>query len=152
MANPFPFVDGSVLTAAELNGIGEAWTSFTPTVKGGGTTVTATLTYAKYLQINKLVFVQVNATITSAGAATGIINVSMPTGLLAVSQAVDRPVGTFMVFDQSAGAYYIGASVALSDTIRGVAYGTSNFMGVFQPSMTLASGDIVSFTACYEVA
>jgi hypothetical protein len=152
MANPFPFVAGDVLTAAELNGIGEAWTSYTPVIKGGGTTVTATLNYAKYLQINKLVFVQVNAELTSAGAAGGVISVSMPSGLLAVSQQTFRDVGVFQVADVSGVAYYHGVAVAISDEFRGISNNVTNFMGNQGPTLTLASGDFIALAVCYEVA
>jgi hypothetical protein len=152
MADPFPFVASTVLTAAQLNGIGEAWTSYVPTVKGGTTSVTGTLSYSKYLRINKLVFVQTNITITSAGDPSGIISVSMPSGLLAVSQDVTRPVGSFFVFDASASSYYQGVATAVGNNIQGVSYNSSNYMGNVNPGFALANGDKVSFSVCYEVA
>lgn len=66
MANPFPFVAGSVLTAAELNGIGEAAVSFTPTfssyTRGNGTSV------AYYMRVNKLVYVYCEETLGSTSS------------------------------------------------------------------------------------
>lgn len=60
MANPFPFVANTVLTAAQLNGIGEAFTSFTPAWTATTTNPAignGTLTGA-YTQVNKLVYAQ----------------------------------------------------------------------------------------------
>ena len=152
MANPFPFVAGSVLTAAELNGIGEAWTSYTPVIKGGATTVTATLHYAKYLQINKLVFVQVYAEVTSTGAANGVITVSLPTGLDPINNSGFSVVGNFFVTDLGV-AFYHGAAVpASATTMSGISNAQGNSMGVASPAMTLVSGDRVAMSICYEVA
>jgi hypothetical protein len=149
MANPFPFVASTVLTAAQLNGIGEAWTSYTPVIKGGATTVTATITYAKYAQVNKVVWVRVNAIVTSAGAANGIISVSLP---IASTQTGDMTaVGTFVVKD-SGTAYYFGAAILSGTNVVGQAFNSGNYMGDTQPAMTLANNDIVSFSICYEVA
>ena len=75
MANPFPFVSGSVLTAAELNGIGEA-VSFTPTFNdftlGNGTAT------ASYVLVNKLCFMTVKVTLGSTSSVTGSPSVNLP--------------------------------------------------------------------------
>ena len=72
MATPFPFTAGQVLTAAELNGIGETWTSYTPTVtSSGGTITTVGAVSAAYTQVNKIVFVYVSIVITTVGTASG---------------------------------------------------------------------------------
>ena len=152
MANPFPFVAGTVLEAAQLNGIGEAWTSYTPVIKGGATTVTATLNYAKYLQINKLVFVQVHAEVTSTGGTNGVITVSLPTGLDLINDTGFSVVGNFFVADIGV-AFYHGAAVPGSaTTMSGIANAQGSSMGAASPTMTLVSGDRVAMSICYEVA
>ena len=152
MANPFPFVAGAVLTAAELNGIGEAWTSYTPVIKGGATTVTATMNYAKYARINKLVLVQVDATVTSAGAANGTITISLPTGLNLLNSSGFTTIGTFFVTDLGV-AFYNGAAVpASATTVGGISYNSGSYMGSGGPAFTLANGDRVAIEICYEVA
>jgi hypothetical protein len=79
MANPFPFVAGSVLEAAQLNGIGEAWTSYTPTVtSSGGTITTVGAVSAYYTQVNKIVFVYFSIEITTVGTATGQLRFTLP--------------------------------------------------------------------------
>ena len=149
MANPFPFVAGAVLTAAELNGIGEAWTSYTPVIKGGATTVTATINYAKYARVNKVVFVRVNATVTSAGAANGIISISLPINTTSTGDMTN--VGTFTIKDTGT-AYYTGNAILQSQTVVGQSYNTGNYMGDTGPTMTLANNDGLAISICYEVA
>ena len=152
MANPFPFVAGDVLTAAELNGIGEAWTSYTPVIKGGATTVTATIQYAKYAQVNKIVWVQMRATVTSAGAANGVINVTLPTGLAVLTPSNQRNIGSFMIEDVGVG-FYVGTAVSANGTsIQAFSYNVVDFMGSAGPTMTLANNDVIGFSVCYEVA
>lgn len=150
MASPFPFVSGNVLTAAQLNSIGEAWTSYTPTIKGGATTVTATLTYAKYAQVNKVVFVRVNATVTSAGAAAGGISCTLP--IASTSFGDGSVAGVFQV-KKNGVAYYSGnATISAATTVNGQAYNSVDYMGASAPTITLANNDVVSFSICYEVA
>jgi hypothetical protein len=152
MANPFPFSVGAVLTADQLNGIGEAWTSYTPVIKGGATTVTATLSYAKFARVNKIVFVQVRATVTSTGAVNGAITVSLPTGLDALTPSSTRVLGDFIIADTGT-AFYSGSAVATSaTTISGLSFNSTNFMGNSAPAITLVNTDIVSISVCYEVA
>ena len=143
---------GQVLTAATLNTIGAAWESYTPTIKGGATTVTATITYARYARINKNVIVQVAATVTSAGAANGLISISLPVGLDALLNSDFRTVGEFIIKD-SGTAYYTGlATTNGTTTIAGLSYGSTNNMGANSPAMTLANGDAVGMSIIYEVA
>jgi len=126
------------------------WTSYTPVIKGGNTTVTATLEYAKYCQIGKLLFVQVRATCTSSGAVNGAVSITAPTGLGALVQSSTRNVGTFLI--NQSGNFYIGTCLASgNDAFTGI--GTSNdYMGSATPALTLASGNVVSISATYEVA
>ena len=90
MANPFPFVASTVLTAAQLNGIGEAGTTFTPTwtgyTRGNGTTV------AYYVRVNKLVYVYVEETLgsTSSMSANPLVMTLPITALRTPSIATSR--------------------------------------------------------------
>ncbi len=76
MANPFPFVAGDILTAAELNGIGEAAITFTPTftgyTRGNGTSI------AYYLRVNKLVYIYVKETLGSTSSVTSSPAMTLP--------------------------------------------------------------------------
>jgi hypothetical protein len=153
MATPFPFTAGQVLTAAQLNGIGEAWTSYTPVVKGGATTVTATINYAKYAQVNKIVIVVASVNVTSAGAANGVVTMSLPIAAANIGSTVDiGTCGSFIIKDASA-AYFTGAAQLITTTeVAGSSYASTQNMGATQPAFTLANGDGVGMFVVYEVA
>jgi hypothetical protein len=68
---------GQILTAATMNSIGAAWESYTPTLTQSST-VTKTVTYAKYTQINKLCIVNVRLDVTGAGTAANSVVVGLP--------------------------------------------------------------------------
>ena len=99
MANPFPFVAGEVLTAADMNGIGEA-VAYTPTFTNftlGNGTVTAS-----YVQVQKMVQVSVTITFGSTSSMTGQIIVSKPvTG--AGGGALNTYVGVARLADSGTG-------------------------------------------------
>jgi hypothetical protein len=71
---------GQKLTAAIMNQIGAAWETWTPTysASGGGAFTTVTTTIARYAQIQKLVFVNIDATVTTLGTASGFMQFSLP--------------------------------------------------------------------------
>ena len=114
------------------------------------TTVSATISYAKYIQVGKTVIVQVRAAITSAGAANGIINISLPSGLSVITPSNQRIIGSMMI--EGVG-FYVGQAVASSATsVQGFSYNVGDFMGGAGPAMTLANGDFVAISVMYEVA
>ena len=125
------------------------WTSYTPVIKGGATTVTATLEYAKYCQIGKLVFVQVRATATSNGSA-GAWTISAPSGLDPLVQSSTRTVGNFLCY--ILGNFYHGHCIAQNNLFQGMAQGANDYMGQNSPVQTLSTGNIVAMSAFYEVA
>ncbi len=153
MANPFPFTAGQVLTAAQLNGIGEAWTSYTPTITQVAT-ITKTIQECRFTQINKLVFIKGHITLTSAGTAGNSIAVTYPSGL--------SPTNVTGVFSPSAGAggfYDASSAVQYNLTVQTAptgfgfyADGTGgSYFGQF-PAVTVANNDLLFFFLCYEVA
>ena len=150
MANPFPFVASTVLTAAQLNGIGEAWTSYTPVLKTAGNTVAATVSYAKYAQVNKIVICNVRLVATAVGSANGAISISLP---VASTTSDDlQTIGSFAIKDAST-AYYAGAAINFSTTtVTGIGYGAGGDMGASNPAFTIAVGDEIAFSVSYEVA
>jgi len=129
------------------------WISYTPVIKGGATTVTATISYAKYLQINKIVFVRVQAQIRSAGAANGAISCTLPINPVGATSIMDT-AGAFSVAD-SGTAYYVGNAMITTGAtplVRGYGYNSVDYMGASAPAMTLANNDEVTFEVTYEVA
>lgn len=71
---------GQVLTAATMNSIGAAWETWTPTysASGGGTITTMTTNLARYARIQKIVFVELDCTVTNAGTGTGFLTFTLP--------------------------------------------------------------------------
>lgn len=155
MANPFPFVAGSVLQASQLNGIGEEWTSYTPTIKGGATTVTATITYARFARVNKIVIVQVLATVTSTGAVNGAISISLPVAPATLDVRLAR--GSFF-FDDNGVGIFTGIAVitdAYGSHTAVVGFGggpATDVIGANSPNVTLANNDKVGCEVIYEVS
>ena len=134
-------------------GIESAWTSYTPTIKQGTTTLTATINRAKYKQIGKTVFLSVSATITQTGSAGTVIYVGIPSGLAPLNGSDGLTNGIFFYQDTGT-AYYSGIcslSAANPTFFQGIAHNTANSIGN-APSFTAANTDIVSLTITYEVA
>lgn len=122
MANPFPFVAGSVLTAAELNGIGE-WTSYTPLLTASVTNPTlgaASSSGGRYARIQDLVIYQFFVAVGGAGfnAGSGIYRISLPV-TASVFGSFDRNCeGQTLFYDVSAiGNYFANAWLNSSTTL-----------------------------------
>jgi hypothetical protein len=78
---PFPFTTGQVLTAAQMNSIGD-FASWTPTITPqAGAFTTVTTNWARYAVINELLIAQVKFTIVTIGTGAGTITVTLPTGI-----------------------------------------------------------------------
>lgn len=149
MANPFPFTAGQVLTAAQLNGIGEAWTSYTPTITQGAA-ITKTITYAKWARVNKIVVVEANIALTSAGTASNALTLTLP--IAPATSGIFSMIGSAMFYKASTTLPYILAAVYDSGSLKfwhETAGG--NFFGAV-PAVTVANGDNISFQLIYEVA
>jgi hypothetical protein len=152
MANPFPFVSGATLLAAELNGIGEAAVTFTPTInnytRGNGTSS------AYYLRINKLVYVYVRETLGSTSSVTGKPSLVLPiaaTRLEAIQNGISR-------IDDAGTNTFWGITNADSTTNVSL-YGqlaSGTYVSIINPSstvpMTWAVNDVFTFAFVYEVA
>jgi len=58
-----------------------AWTNWTPTITAGGGTITSTtINTARYAQLGKTIFLQIDITITNNGTGTGSVRVTLPPG------------------------------------------------------------------------
>ena len=149
MANPFPFVSGAVLEAAQLNGIGEAWTSYTPTVTQG-VAITKTVSYAKYARVNKTVIVSVSLALTSAGTAANVISVTLP--LTCLNTSSFTTIGSGFFYDTSTQTPYpLAVAQASTSCFFWSSTAGGNFFGAV-PGITIANGDYMGFTIAYEVA
>ena len=78
MANPFPFTSGQVLTAAQMNSIGESGVAYTPTITAFAGTLTTTTSSAKYIRVNKLCVVQFTIAIVLNGTGAVAVNITLP--------------------------------------------------------------------------
>jgi hypothetical protein len=150
MANPFPFVASQILTAAEMNGIGEAVAftpSFTNFTLGNGTAT------ASYVLVNKLCSLTLKVTLGSTSSVTGLILVALP-----FTAAKDLLFGDNASINDVGSASYVGfvyeaSASALALSIMNVAatYPTRVSTSATIP-MTWASTDSFSITHTYEVA
>lgn len=75
MANPFPFSSGAVLTAADMNSIGE-WYNWTPTF--AGVSAQPDIIVGRYAEVNNTVFWGVYFDFDGAGTVTGSLNFDAP--------------------------------------------------------------------------
>ena len=152
MANPFPFVASTVLEAAQLNGIGEAGTTFTPTwtgyTRGNGTTV------AYYVRVNKLVYVYVEETLGSTSAMGTNPTLTLPI-TAARAQAVSLSRNRI---DDTGAQVYWGTTAPISTTA--VVMYADNSAGTYVSfasvsatvPMTWASTDKFAIAFVYEAA
>jgi len=116
MANPFPFVAGEVLTAADMNGIGE-WTSYTPvlTASTNPTLGTGSIQSGAYARIQNLIiyrfFIGFGTSGVNAGA--GNYRISLPLASAGVTSFYENNIGSVAFFDTSANSiYYANAWIA----------------------------------------
>jgi hypothetical protein len=152
MANPFPFVAGDVLTAAELNGIGEK-TAYTPTFTNltlGNGTLTA-----DFYRVQNVVTVAVNVVFGSTTSISGDVSVTLP---IARAAAGGLQLATVFLGDTGF-ANYVGViiftatlgSVTVRNMVPDVTRTQSLPLSATAP-FTWATTDVLRFTAQYEVA
>jgi hypothetical protein len=142
MTNPFPFSSNAILTAAELNSIGE-WTDYTPSTNSWSSA--GSFDFVRYAEVNKIVFVKFKFTLT--GTPTGVFQFSQPV----VEVSGDSPagaVGTAQLRDSSAGTGYVGFLFMSGDNIRIITSGLSNVLPT--APFTWASGDSLRGLMIYE--
>ena len=153
MANPFPFVAGDVLTAAELNGINEK-TTFTPTFTnltiGNGTVL------AYYFRVQNVVTLFAQVTFGTTTAITGNVLMSLP-----ISRALGRTlnINTVHLFDVGTSSQ-MGTVVPESADVNSVAVrglivsGTTIAMTSLTSTypFTWGNSDILQVNYQYEVA
>ena len=140
------------LSTPQTTEIGGAWVSYTPTITQGAT-LTKTIDYAKYTQINKLVVCHIMCSITSAGTAANILAASLPITPANVDQPYFGCNGSATFYDASAATpYVLGVHIGASSIANfvGIAAG-GDYFGV-TPGITAASGDQFSFIISYEAA
>lgn len=133
-----------------------AWTDYVPTLVQSGA-VTKTVTYARYMQIGRMVVAQVLLAATGAGSAANEVRIGLP--VAASSAATGYNVGTGYIFDASVGGagVYKGEAlldnanyVTMMETSTGIGARLGTATAVF--SAALASGDGIGIQVVYEAA
>tara|TARA_R110000822_G_scaffold3471_1_gene15200 strand:+ start:229 stop:693 length:465 start_codon:yes stop_codon:yes gene_type:complete len=154
MANPFPFVAASILTAAELNGIGASTASYTPT-STGVTIGNGTLT-GNFGRINKLIYGSVKLALGSTTAITGIVTFSLP--VTAATNSAGLLMGNGYYYDNSSGETYVGTSFRTNATTltpfvtyAAFAYAVRSLINATTP-VVYAAGDEITYEFMYEAA
>jgi hypothetical protein len=150
MANPFPFVAGNVLTAAQLNGIGET-TSFTPSWSGL-TVGNGTLSAAKITRVNSFVLVQGTFTLGTTSAVTGNIFFANPvtpadTGQNAIGNGLFASGGVLYPITCS----MAGGNIQLFPTVASGTYATTTTCTATVP-FVWASGAVITWSCAYRIA
>lgn len=135
-------------------GRASAWGTYTPTLTQSST-VSATVTQARWNRIGRTIFTHVQLSVTATGTANNAVTVTLP---FTAAYANTGAVGQGFIYDASPGntthsgiAYLQSTTtIRLTDTNSGVTGG----LGAASTSFTaaLASGDFVTFSAVYEAA
>ena len=130
MANPFPFVAGEVLTAADMNGIGEA-TAYTPTWTAL-TVGNATQTF-RYIRIQNFVYVEGTITLGTTSSVSNLPQFTLP--ITAKSTTLMR--GVCYAIDEGVQFYPLTANFAST---------TATALYALNTAGTYASNSFVSST------
>lgn len=139
--------DGTQFVLLEPN---RNWISYTPTITQGSA-VAKTVGYAKYRIDGNTCHVQVSVTLTAAGGAGSVIQVSLP---INSTSAVYRNVGSAAIYRAAVTTYLISGaffdSVGSSYVVFATTTSTTNFVGG-SPSFALANNDAITFNISYEI-
>jgi hypothetical protein len=154
MANPFPFVAGAVLEAAQLNGIGEATTAYTPTL--GGITIGNGTVAAYYTRVNKLIYGSISISLGSTSSITTTVTFSLP--VTAAANSAGLLMGNGYYFDTSTGETYLGVSFRSNTTTctpfvsnANSTYLVRSIINATVP-VVFGNGDLLVYQFAYEAA
>lgn len=128
------------------------WTSYTPTLQQGVTTVAKTITYARYEKKGRTVTVQVLMTCTGSGSASNTIKIGLPFAAATNSALV---AGTFRLYNASGPNNFVGAGAMFSTTsVHCLTNNNSQRLGDASSafSSALASGDVLTLDLTYEAS
>ena len=167
------FAAGDVLTAANMNSIGEAWTIFTPTWTSSGTppALGNGINVGYYCQVNKVCFVNIQFAMgTTSTYGTGTYFWALPSGVnvKTANMPADTPIGVGHLEEQQTSANLpLTVMVQSATTVRfafhipgtgGAAADFVQYGNVRQtaPYTWLNSGTVrratIRASFCYEVA
>jgi len=152
MASPFPFTSGQVLTAAQLNSIGEA-TAFTPS--WNNLTPGNAVESWHYVQVNEVVHFTGQTRIGSTTSITGLPQFQFPVGTQLSPVGSLGGIATY--FDTGSSVINVGLMDLVGGYIRFFNYTVSGslvgFAGVSASSpFTFATNDIIRATGALLLA
>jgi hypothetical protein len=130
--------------------VGGVWYSWTPTVTQS-VAVTATITFAEYSTLNKVVILTASLAITGTGTAGNAIVIGgIPAAVQASRTGLDFSTGSVIVLDTSVPIRYEGSVTPFgASDLRFRSNGNAGLIGA-QPNFGLASGDSIGFTVVYK--
>ena len=133
------------------------WTDYTPTIAQGVTTdIAKTVNRARWMRVGRKVKVEVHVTMTAAGTAGDPITISAPVTVATLSPANAILGAGSGYFNDTGTAQYsvnvvqVGGNNTTVRMLRCDATFT-NYVGA-DPSMEIASGDIIGIEFEYEAA
>lgn len=154
------YAAGDVLTAAQMNSIGEAWSTYGSTasftaVSGGLNLGSGGSWSAYYCQVNKIVFVRGRITwgSTSRNLGSGAYRIALP--VTAKSTAAGNTFGYGYCLQGSAAK---PAFILAPNTSNVAIYSFDFTLGALSEvtsstaPFTFGNGDIIDFNFCYEAA
>jgi hypothetical protein len=152
MATFGTFVAGQVLTAAELNSAG-TWQDYTPTWTQSAT-ITKTVNWARYMQLNDLVIGSVKMTASSAGTANNKILIGLPV----TASSNNAVMGSAQLFQSSDSTGFRIAVFDSGTAIKFFSYATTDYdlewgkTGGGSLGETISSGLTIFLQFMYEAA
>lgn len=160
MANPFPFTAGQVLTAAQLNGIGE-WLFYTPTLTASVTNPTlgtSGVQSGSYARIQNLIVARFIIIFGTSGVAAGSGNyrVSLPVPAAIYGSFYGAVSGKTSFYDSSANNTYFSSSWVENTNYVSITYQTA-FNGAMSnvsaaSPVIPAANDVISGLVIYQAA
>lgn len=160
MANPFPFVAGEVLTAADMNGIGE-WTSYTPVLTASVTNPTlgtGSAQVGSYARIQNLIIYRFRISFGTSGISggSGSYRVSLPVAASGTTSFYEANNGQTSFFDSSANnLYFAQAWLANANYLTILvqnAFNTFNQDLTATVPVTVAANDTITGLVIYQAA
>jgi hypothetical protein len=152
MTAPGGFAVGDVLTAADMNLLGNMSTITVTATNFAGTVA------AQGYVFQDIAFVEIKATAT--GAATGLVTFTLPAGYEIAT--TDLVIGNALFVDDSAGLFYNGivarggTNLTLAPRVfdNGAAYTRYTRWAVVNATVpfTWANADVLSMNLCYRTA
>ena len=156
MASPFPFTAGQVLTAAQLNSIGESGIVFTPTISDGA--IGNGVMSATYQRVNKIVIATYTYTLGSTSTITGALGFSLPFTATSASNMPTQILNTGLYSDASAGLDFViypffssTTTIRLLTSVASTAYTTVGLVNATAP-VAYGTSDIIRVRVIYEAA